>query len=173
VSILIRQYRHGDSVEAITTLLNGAYAGLAEQGLRYLASWQTSDMTRERIEVGTCFLAFENDDLLGTVTLYPPDSDSECEHYRKPGVYYFGKFGVDPDRRGEGIGKMLFQAVEERAIELGATHLACDTAIPATHLTALYKSWGFDVIASQNWSMTNYESVIMSKPLTEEATGAD
>jgi GNAT superfamily N-acetyltransferase len=173
VPVVIREYREGDSVEEITVLLNRAYADLASQGLRYVASWQTPKMTLERIEMGTCCLALDDDKLVGTVMLHPPDSDSECDHYRQPGMYHFGKFGVEPERRGEGIGRLLFDAVEKRAIELGATELACDTAAPASHLIELYKSWGFEIIANQNWSMTNYESVIMSKRLLETARGAD
>jgi GNAT superfamily N-acetyltransferase len=173
VDVAIREYREGDSIEEIAALLNRAYAELASQGLQYVASWQTPDMTLERIRMGTCFLALDGDKLVGTVMLYPKDPYSECDHYHEPGVYHFGKFGVEPEWRGEGIGRLLFQAVEKRAIELGAVELACDTAAPATHLIALYKSWGFEIIGCQNWSMTNYESVIMSKRLFETAGGAD
>jgi predicted N-acetyltransferase YhbS len=122
-------------------------------------------MTLERIHLGTCFVAIDDHHLVGTVMLYPPDPESECELYRQPGVYHFGKFAVDPDRQGEGIGKMLYDSAEARAKAEGAVTLACDTAAPAIHLIGIYEGWGYQIVGTQNWSMTNYESVVMAKAL--------
>jgi GNAT superfamily N-acetyltransferase len=163
--ITIREYNDGDSIEALTLLLNRAYASLADQGLRYVASWQTPEMTLERIHQGTCFIALDGEEIVGTAMLYPTDEYSECAHYRQPGVFHFGKFAVDPDRQGEGIGRLLYKALEDPAREQGATEFACDTAEPATHLIQMYRRWGFEIIGRQDWSLTNYISVVLSKRL--------
>jgi predicted N-acetyltransferase YhbS len=165
VPIQIRTYREGDSVEEITKLLNRAYKSLADQGLRYVASWQTPDMTAERMPLGTCLLAFDDERLVGTVMLYTPPNDTECAYYRKPGVHYFGKFAVDPDRQGEGIGRQLFDAAEAEARRQGAAELACDTAKPAAHLVAMYESWGMEIVDEADFSLTNYESWVFRKIL--------
>ena len=122
-------------------------------------------MTANVIGSGTCFLAFEGDILIGTAMLYPPDESSECELYRQPGTFYFGKFAVGADHQGRGLGKLLFAAVEQAANDQGARILACDTAAPATELIDMYRRWGFEIVSRQNWSMTNYESVVLVKNL--------
>lgn len=152
-------------MEAITLLLNRAYASLADQGLRYVASWQTPEMTAELIAEGDCLIAKDGDDIVGTVLLYGKEDDSGCAYYRKPGVVYFGKFAVEPTRKGEGIGKRLFEAIEALARGKGAKELACDTAEPATHLVDMYRRWGFEIVERQDWSITNYVSVVMAKRL--------
>jgi GNAT superfamily N-acetyltransferase len=163
--IEIRPYCPGDSVEELTILLNRANAELADMGLRYVATWQTPDMTAEMLPWGTCLLATDGERLVGTVTLFPTEPDGHCPFYAQPGVFHFGKFAVDPDRRGEGIGRKLFEAAENLAREQGATTLACDTAEQAKHLIRLYESWGFKVVDLQDWTSTNYISVILDKHL--------
>jgi len=124
-------------------------------------------MTAERIGKGTCLLALDGNEIVGTVMLYPQQEDSECAYYGRPGVFHFGKFAVLPERQGDGIGKMLFEAVESEAKRLGARELACDTAKPASDLIAMYRRWGLEIVGEQNWSITNYESVVMSKLLAD------
>jgi GNAT superfamily N-acetyltransferase len=165
VPIDIRPYGEGDSIEEITSLLNRAYAILADRGLRFVASWQTPDMTLELVDEGTCLVALDGDVLVGTILLFPHGRDSSCEVYRESGVRYFGKFAVEPARRGGGIGRLLYDGIEQVAREQGATILACDTAEPATELIAMYQRWGFTIVGRQNWSSTNYESVVLAKAL--------
>jgi ribosomal protein S18 acetylase RimI-like enzyme len=80
-------------------------------------------------------------------------------------VYFFGKFGVEPDSKGRGIGRALFEAAEAHARECGAHTFCCDTAVPATELIDLYRRWGFEIVDRQQWSVTNYPSVVLAKPL--------
>ena len=149
----------------LTALLHEAYRPLAEGGLGYLASHQDERTTLKRLKQGESFLAFWGGQLAGTIYLYPPKEDSPCEHYRKPGVYSFGQFAVSPDLQGRGIGEALLKFVEQRARELGATEIAMDTAEGATVLIAMYSRHGYRNVGSVQWSVTNYMSVVMSKPL--------
>jgi GNAT superfamily N-acetyltransferase len=163
--VTIRRYQPEDSIEAITDLLQRGYARLADMGFRYMATWQTPDITLDRITSGTGFLAVDGDQIVGTVTVYEPYESSNCAVYCDPHIYRFGQFTVDPDRQGEGIGKLLYQQVENFALSKGAHGLACDTAEGATHLIEMYRRWGYEIVDRQDWDVTNYVSVVLAKRL--------
>ncbi len=160
----IRPDRAGDSIEGITDVLNRAYKPLGDMGLRYVATWQTPDITLERVSRGTAFVAVEDGRFVGTISLYPPSLDAGCDLYCAE--WHFGQFGVDPELQCKGIGKALYEATENEARNKGAITLALDTAKPAAHLIALYKRWGFEVVGEADWRPhTNYLSVLMAKTL--------
>ena len=168
-SILIRPLAEGDSIPAITALLHSAYASLARDGFRYVASHQDDDTTRKRLTSGLPFVAEMRGLLVGTVTLYKPSSDLSCEWYSQPGVFRFGQFAVRPDLQRRGIGLALFKQVETTAIALDAAELALDTADGAHHLRRWYERLGFRFIEFVSWNQTNYRSVILSKKLRANA----
>jgi hypothetical protein len=45
----------------------------------------------------------------------------------------------------------------------GATEFACDTAVGATHLVALYLRMGFEIVGEADFDSTNYKSHIFVK----------
>ena len=51
---------------------------------------------------------------------------------------------VDPERRSEGVGKALLDAIKAWARERGATHLELDSAEPRTDAHRFYEREGFD-----------------------------
>jgi hypothetical protein len=53
----------------ITAMLHEAYAPLAEQGLRFLATHQDSATTQRRMSRGDAILALDVDQIVGTITL--------------------------------------------------------------------------------------------------------
>ncbi len=163
--VVIRPCQPTDDVSALTELLHQAYGQLARAGFRYLATHQDEAMTRQRLESGHPFVAVLDGLVVGTVTLYPPQPDSPCELYRQSGVYCFGQFGVRPDLQRGGIGRRLVDHLEAAARGLGATQLALDTAEGATHLVQWYERLGFQFAQYVQWDVTNYRSVVMSKPL--------
>jgi hypothetical protein len=55
--IRYRFLRSTDDVEAVTEMLHAAYAPLAEAGMRFFASRQSADVTRQRIERGETIVA--------------------------------------------------------------------------------------------------------------------
>lgn len=160
----IRRFGADDNVAELTGLLNRGYAALADQGLRYVASWQTPEMTVQLLPKGECFIALSDDEeLIGTITLFRPDADSDLPLYRT--TWHFGKFAVHPASRKLGVGAALYRTIEERAKEQGLKELACDTAKPAQNLVDMYKRWGYGIVGEMNWSKTNYESWILLKRL--------
>jgi predicted N-acetyltransferase YhbS len=166
-AVIIRDWKSSDDVAALTELLHQAYGQLARAGFRYLATHQDEAMTRKRLESGYPLVATQGEQIVGTVTLYPPDEDSPCELYRQAGVFCFGQFGVRPDLQRGGIGRALVAHLESKARELGGTHLALDTAEGATHLVQWYERLGFRLVQHVQWDVTNYRSVVMSKPLRQ------
>ncbi len=164
-TIQIRELSAVDSITELTALLHRAYAELGEQGLRFTAVDQSEEMTRKRIATGRCFVAELDGALVGTICYYAPKTHEHCDYYRRPGVAVFGQYGVDPEQRGKRIGSRLLEHVEAVARADGATELALDTAEEAKALVAMYEKMGFRAVGYDNWIVTNYRSVIMSKTL--------
>ncbi len=54
----------------------------------------------------------------------------------------------------------------------GAAEIALDTAVPAAHLIALYERRDYRIVDRYDWDETNYESVIMSRPVSESPAAA-
>jgi hypothetical protein len=94
---------------------------------------------------------------------------SGCPYYDRPGVASFHQFAVDPDLQGDRIGRRLLDLVEDRAAATGATEIALDTAVPATHLIAMYERRGYRIVDRVDWDETNYVSVIMARPASPPA----
>lgn len=150
-------------------MLHAAYKPLLDRGWRYVAAWQDAERAGRRIKSGTFLIGFEGDRMAGGILYRNAEQTSGCPHYDKPGVAMFGMFGVHPDFKRKGYGKMLHDAVVELAIKDGVEELACDTAVPADFLQRMYESWGYRFIEYAQWdqSLVNYESVILSKKLRE------
>lgn len=163
--ILIRPFREGDSVASITALLHVAYAPLAAEGMRYLASHQDESTTLQRLTEGFPFVAERDGTIIGTITVYGPDQGSACEYYRRGGVFKFGQFAVHPGRQGGGIGHALLVQAEAAAREHGATELALDTSEKAHDLIRWYGRLGFRFVQHVSWDDTNYRSVVLAKTL--------
>lgn len=165
--LTIHQFQNSDSLEALTLLLNRAYAELGALGLNYTAVDQTPEVTAQRIDGGECWMARWHGVLVGSVLAKPTDASSDCVYFRKPGVATLRQLGVDPDFRGQGIGLQLMQCCESWASAQGFAELALDTAKPAKHLVSLYTRLGYMPVGHVQWPGKTYESVVMSKALSK------
>lgn len=164
--VQVRLIQRTDSFERLTELLHRAYAPLAAMGFRYRATYQDADTTRERAGKGECDLAFQGARLVGTILLVPPSEPaSHCSWYDRDDVSIVSQFAVEPDLQRQGLGGRLLSMAEDRAAALGAAEVAIDTAEGATHLVAFYTARGYRHIGYEQWSHTNYRSVILSKRL--------
>lgn len=155
------------SVPELTALLHRAYASLAAQGLRYVATWQGDEITLQRVSSGECYIVIQESRLVGTVLFRPADRTSGSPWYDRPEVASFGQFAVLPELQRQGLGGRLLELCERRARESGASELACDTAEPAEHLLRFYAKRGYRLVERVQWSMTNYQSMILSKSLAD------
>ncbi|MBS1707934.1 MAG: GNAT family N-acetyltransferase [Armatimonadetes bacterium] len=146
----IRRWNDGDSVDRLTELLHAAYAEWGEAGVYFWAVEQSSDDTRERLEGGVTWLAVEGEEWVGTVTLYP-GTRADIPYYGRPGLWYFGQFGVLPTYKGRGVGRALFDTVVAHAAGAGGLELACDTNSKALRLIGMYEAWGLSQVGHHTW----------------------
>ena len=161
----VRRLQEEDSFEEITDLLHRAYSVLADLGLRYLATHQDSGVTKDRCLSGETYVGVFEGRIVSTVTLKAP-GEADSGYYGKPGVASFGQFGVDLPFQRSGLGAGIMRLIEERAREMGALELACDTAQPAKHLIQWYDSMGYRKVEEADWRpTTNYKSWILAKVL--------
>jgi GNAT superfamily N-acetyltransferase len=170
-TLIIRPIEPTDSIADLTDLLHRAYARLAAMGLRFYATYQTEEQTRERLDDAECFVGVMDDRIVATIAYYGPARSKGCDWYKRPDVAYFGQFAVEPDLQRRGIGERLIDTVERRALADGAAELALDTAEPAEHLIRYYTRLGYRLVDHVQWDLANYRSVIMSKTLGESVKG--
>ena len=161
----IRPVHSDDDFTAIHSIVSRAYAYWLDRKILFTACHQGQDRTRARLLEGHGFVAEINDQIVGVISLNPPQPDDDCIYYRKIGVWHFNQFAVDPNCQGNGVGTALLSHCEQFAMAHGATEIALDTAQPAIELIEYYQRLGYSIVDTINWSRTNYESYILSKPL--------
>ena len=164
-AVTIRELKPADSLAQLTRLLHAAYAQLGAMGFNYTAVDQTEDVTRRRIEGGTCLVAASEGGLVGTIVYMPPGLSASCRHFAKPFVAKIGQFAVLPEFQGSGVGSRLLIAAEEIARNAGASELALDTAENAAHLISWYQNRAYQFVEHAQWEGKTYRSVILSKAL--------
>lgn len=164
--LVVRDLTSTDSTAELTRLLHRAYAGLAERGLRYVASHQDEETTRRRIARGECLVATLKGQLVGTVIFTPKEKAGNCEWYQRPDVASCEQLAVDTGLWGASVGSLLLDLVEERAWQTGAREIALDTSEQADDLIGWYRRRGYRVVQEADWEVTNYRSVVLSKCLT-------
>lgn len=141
--IEVRRLGAADFIPDLTRLLHRAYARLAGMGLRYMATHQSDDVTRERAESGECWVAVSGGAFVGTILFKPAERTNGSPWLDRPGVASLAQFAVAPELQGGGLGARLMSLAERRAAETGAEEIALDTAEPAAHLVAWYGRQGY------------------------------
>jgi GNAT superfamily N-acetyltransferase len=165
IAIEFRLIHSSDSIEEINHILKSAYSSLAANGMKYAASQEDVEATRRNIAKGECHLVISNSEIIGCVTIRRPGAELGPEWYAKPGIITFGRFAINPDYQGQGIGSKFLDYIENRARELSAKELALDTSEKATHLIQMYEKRAYRFIQYHQWEGINYRSVVMSKTL--------
>lgn len=80
------------------------------------------------------------------------------------GGFEVAKMTVAPQARGAGLSKMLMQACEEKARELGATRLYLETNSSLAPALRLYEQFGFQYLPMRDTPYARAD-VFMEKPL--------
>jgi ribosomal protein S18 acetylase RimI-like enzyme len=161
---VIRALAPRDSLDALTELIHAAYAPQAQKGLRYWGTHQTADDTRKRFASGFGLVAEAQGRFVGTVTVRPPQPDSQVALYRDPHTWTIAQYAVHPSWKGLGLGRDLHDQAVAHALAHGGRTMALDTAEPAEGLIAMYRRWGYEIVGHTDWRPhTNYLSVVMQK----------
>lgn len=164
--ILIRRVREDDNLVALTEILHRAYGDLAQQGMRYLASHQPVETTRERLEEGEGYVIAAEGTVIGTATFRGHEDLPYGDWDPGEKVASFGQFAVDPGYQGFGIGDRMMAFLESRARDSNCAWLALDTSAQAARLQKYYGRLGYEVVGCADWRpVVNYESVVMAKKI--------
>ena len=130
-AIEVRRLTPADSIPELKRLLPRVYARLAAMGLRYMATHQSDEVTRERTSQGECYVALVDGALVGTIMFKPANRTGGSPWLDRPEVASLGQFAVAPDVQAFGLGARLMDLVEARAAATGTAEIALDTAEPA------------------------------------------
>jgi ribosomal protein S18 acetylase RimI-like enzyme len=167
---IIRPLAPTDSLIDLTDLLHTAHLRLVEQGFRFTASHQSPEVTAERVANGECFVACLGEELAGTICVAPPGRTQYHPYYRQPGVAKLGQLAVLPRYQGRGIARRLLDTAERRAMAMGASTIAFDTAESAVELIATYQRRGYQIVDRADWRPhVNYKSVIFARSVASFA----
>lgn len=163
-SVVFRRFDPArDSFDELTGMLHRAFARLGAMGLNCTCVDQPASVTKARATRGDCFVAVCDGRLIGTMTLYAPDRDSQCELYQQEEVASVRQFGVDPAWQNRGIGRLLLALADHWAATRGYAELALDTPQPAARLIAFYRGQGFRITDFTRFTGKHYDSAILSK----------
>lgn len=143
-------------VPALRLLVNAAYRQLADMGLNFTGTYQDEQVTRQRMQGRDVYLIWRERELVGTISLHIKQLEQEQ-------ALYVSQFAVSPVHQRQGIGGLLLQLADNRALELGLHAVQLDTAVPALHLVAMYSKAGYKVIEEVHWEDKTYNSYIMEK----------
>jgi GNAT superfamily N-acetyltransferase len=171
-SISVRLLAPRDPIPEITKLLHRAYAKQVAMGLQPLAGRQDDATTAKRVKSGECYVAVAapaertgKPKIVGTILFHEVEDAKGPPFFQNSHVDSFSQFAVDPDLQGFGIGQLLLDKAESRAIECGSTELGLSMAEPDQDLMKYYLKRGYRFIEHWQWPYTNYKSAILSKTL--------
>lgn len=166
-NIQIRKLEKDDDLINLTKLLHLAYKKLADQGFRFLATHQDVETTKKRIKDGECYVAINENKIIGTITYYSQQNTYGNDWYNQNFVSTYGQFAVDPEFQKQGIGEKLIEIAEKLAVHDKAKEITIDTAEGAEELINYYKKRGYRFVGFAKWDVTNYRSVMLSKKLND------
>lgn len=167
--ISVRLISPKDPIPELTKLLHRAYAKQVAMGLKPLAGRQDDETTAKRVTSGECYVAVQavegRERVVGTILFHEIEDAKGPPWFQNSFVDSFSQFAVDPDVQGGGIGQLLLDKAEARAIECGSTELGLSMAEPDVDLRRYYEKRGYRFVEYWQWPYTNYRSAILSKTL--------
>ena len=115
---------------ALTRLINDAFV---VEAFFKIGDRTSSQEVVELMESGEFLVAGTTTDIAGCVYL-------TCNNGRG----YFGMLSIDPRKQGQGIGRRLIEAVEQRARERGCRYMDIHIVNLREELPGLYRRFGYD-----------------------------
>lgn len=119
---------------SITQVLHEAFAEYESlyTPAAFAATVCSIQKVQHRMSEGPLWVAIQNEHVVGTVSAIPDSS-----------VVYIRGMALSPAARGQGIGRLLLQQVEQFAHEQSATRLFLSTTPFLTRAICLYEQFGF------------------------------
>ena len=154
--------------EEITQLLNRAFAELKEQKLDYAAASQTPEVTKARIDGGSCVLARVSGQLVGTMSYHICHNEGTGKWYEDDTYISFSQMAIDPDYRNNGVMMEMMKYLMIHVLrdkEIKST--ISDTSMKADHLVKTYVKTGMQIVDVISWPGTNYYSYVFRRALRD------
>ena len=128
-----------DDAATASAIIRAAFAEQARLDPPSGAIHETEARVRERFTTGSIALA----EVGGVV--------AGCVYYEVRGdMLYFGRLAVLPTYRQRGIGTALIAHAEQRAHELGATHIQIGVRLALPHTRARYERLGYQFVEARS-----------------------
>ncbi len=107
------------------------------------------------------------DFLADVVVIYLNDSPVACGAFKgfDTETVELKRIFVQPEARGQGLGKLLVQELETKARSKGYSHAVLETGLKQLEAIGLYKKCGYHVIANYEPYVGMENSVCMKKAL--------
>jgi uncharacterized protein len=131
-----------------------------------------ADMARLLGLSSLALVAMDADEVVrGFVVAVDPGAAYESENYRffenrgRPHVYV-DRIVVDPEARGSGIGRVLYDAVFERARSTGRPEVTCEVNLepPNPGSLAFHERLGFEKVAEQSTKGGTIRVALLAAP---------
>lgn len=116
--------------------------------------------------------AGDDDGTLGFLLALAPGSGYASENYlwfseHVPGSLYVDRVVVSPDAHGQGVGRLLYEAVDARARELGLGQVTCEVNLdpPNPGSLAFHTRLGFEQVGEQVTKGGTVRVALLAKPV--------
>lgn len=161
-------YRDNFPLEEITELLHYSYKKHLDHDRKFLASRQTVEQTRQRLEGAVCVVAYDGDKMVGTSSfrVYDKTNDKNRKWYEDDYFILAGQVGVHPDYRESNVFLLMNLKLSKTEEMKKCQSILIDTSVKATELVENYLKMGFQIVDLVSWPSTNYYSYFFRKPIT-------
>jgi len=123
-------------------------------------------------ECDLALVAAGEDGPLGFLLALAPGSGYASENYRwfsehVPGSLYVDRVVVAPDAHGQGVGRLLYEAVDARARELGLGRVTCEVNLdpPNPGSLAFHARLGFEQVGELVTKGGTVRVALLAKPV--------
>lgn len=154
-----------DSMRILSEFLSLVYKDRAEQGIDYLPDGQDEETTFRRVADRESWVAEADGKIIATFTLSLPGKAHGTWWYRQGAIAEFNQLAVHPDFQTFAMFKFLCDAVERRAIELGALESAGSVPTQRKRLLNAYLHRGYRIVDYKWKKNAKYGSYVFSKML--------
>jgi predicted N-acetyltransferase YhbS len=131
---MLREAREAD-IPAVADVIRRAFAEYAGRlDPPSSAHGKSAERVRAELSDGGALVATQGQEIIGCVL-----------YHRRADHLYLDRLAVLPEHRGQGLGRRLVAAVEQRAIELGLPRVRLSVRLALSENQALYERLGYHV----------------------------
>ena len=168
MKLSFRQLNNSDrkSVQDFADFLSLCYRHRYRKGETFLPDHQDEETTRRRIADAEVWVAEQDGRIIASFSIVFPEKAVGSWWYRLPGVSEVNQIAIHPDHQGwGGYFRILMEAAEKRALELGVCELAGKIPSQQQRLLQVYMRRGYRIVDCRWPTGRGYGSVIFSKTI--------